>query len=111
MAYVICIDNTGYAASLERQTIYKAVHDARAARHGLVRVVDESGESYLFPAELFQKVPQTRPNSKAISTEVKISAAGAAKIRAALLPKRSGAITGKRKRKKRQGVKSGKAVA
>ncbi|MFH1084489.1 MAG: hypothetical protein V1772_01825 [Chloroflexota bacterium] len=51
--FVVCIHNEGYAASLEPRKIYRVVADPRAQEHGLSRVIDESGEDYLFPAELF----------------------------------------------------------
>ena len=51
--YVLCVSNAGYPASLEPRKIYLAIADADAARHELVRVVDESGEDYLFPASYF----------------------------------------------------------
>jgi hypothetical protein len=41
---VICLDNSGYEVSLERRKIYVVVPDAEAARHGRIRVVDESGD-------------------------------------------------------------------
>lgn len=50
---VICLDNSGYEVSLERRKIYVALPDAEAARHGRIRVVDESGEDYLYPEERF----------------------------------------------------------
>jgi hypothetical protein len=50
---VICLDNSGYEVSLERRKIYVAIPDAEAARHGRIRVVDESGEDYLYPEERF----------------------------------------------------------
>lgn len=50
---VICIDNSGYPASLEKRKIYETVPDADAEKHGQVRVVDESGEDYLYPKECF----------------------------------------------------------
>jgi hypothetical protein len=50
---VICLDNSGYEASLERRKIYVAIPDSRAARLGQIRVVDESGEDYLYPEERF----------------------------------------------------------
>ena len=50
---VICLDNAGYEVSLERRKIYLAVPDARAEKLGQVRVIDESGEDYLYPNELF----------------------------------------------------------
>ena len=51
--FVVCIDNTGYPASLELHKIYRILADADAARDGDVRIVDESGEDYLYPAEWF----------------------------------------------------------
>lgn len=53
MSFVICIDNSEYPASLERRKIYEAIDDADAKEHGQIRVVDESGEDYLYPAECF----------------------------------------------------------
>ena len=51
--FVVCIENTGYPASLELHKIYRILADAEAARDGDVRIVDESGEDYLYPAEWF----------------------------------------------------------
>jgi len=51
--FVICIDNSDYPASLEVRKIYEAVADADAARIGQIRVIDESGEDYLFPEACF----------------------------------------------------------
>jgi hypothetical protein len=51
--FVVCIKNAGYPASLELHKIYRVVPDAGAARDGDVRIVDESGEDYLYPAEWF----------------------------------------------------------
>ncbi len=50
---VICLDNSGYEVSLERRKIYVALPDAEAARHGRIRVIDESGDDYLYPEERF----------------------------------------------------------
>ena len=50
---VVCLDNEGYAASLERRKIYVALPDEAAAKHGLLRIIDESGEDYLYPREYF----------------------------------------------------------
>jgi hypothetical protein len=52
-AFVLCICNAGYPASLERRKIYPVIRDTAAARHSLLRVVDESGEDYLYPADYF----------------------------------------------------------
>ena len=54
--YVLCLSNRGYRASLEPRKIYRTVNDAVAARHGLVRIVDESGEDYLYPKDRFAAI-------------------------------------------------------
>jgi len=58
--FVVCLNNDGFAASLECRKIYETVDDPVAREHGHVRVVDESGEDYLYPSELFVaiEVPQ-----------------------------------------------------
>jgi hypothetical protein len=53
---VICLDNSGYDVSLERRKIYVVVPDAEASRRGLIRVVDQSGDDYLYPTERFVEV-------------------------------------------------------
>ena len=59
--FVICIHNEEYPASLELRKIYRVVPDESAARHKFVRIVDESGEDYLYPESYFIpiKVPAT----------------------------------------------------
>jgi hypothetical protein len=57
--FIICIKNQGYEASLELWKVYMTVPDDLAKRQNLLRVIDESGEDYLFPAEYF--VPLTLP--------------------------------------------------
>jgi len=49
----VCIDNTGYLASLEAGKLYPVIPDEEAARHGYIRVIDESGEDYGYSAERF----------------------------------------------------------
>lgn len=51
--FVICVSNKGYAASLELRKIYQVIPDRTAADLDHIRVVDESGEGYLFPKRLF----------------------------------------------------------
>jgi predicted RNase H-like HicB family nuclease len=51
--YVLCVSNEGHPASLVVRRIYPAVPDPDASAQGLLRALDESGESYLFPADLF----------------------------------------------------------
>src|SRR5258708_35074120 len=53
---VLCVRNTGYPASLEPRKLYVALPDRDAATHGRLRVIDESGEDYLFPASLFAPI-------------------------------------------------------
>ena len=53
---VVCIDNKGYAVSLEKRKIYIARRDAAAGKHGLLRIVDESGEDYLYPKKSFRPI-------------------------------------------------------
>ena len=50
---VICIDNSGYEVSLERRKIYVCIPDARAEKLGQLRMIDESGEDYMYPKESF----------------------------------------------------------
>ena len=53
---VVCIDNEGYATSLEKRKIYIALRDAAAEKHGLLRIVDETGEDYLYPKKSFRPI-------------------------------------------------------
>ncbi len=58
----VCVKNEGYAVSLEPRKIYSVVPD-EAARMGFARIIDESGEDYLYPADFFVPVelpPKTR---------------------------------------------------
>ena len=58
--FAVCIDNEDYPASLELRKIYRVLPDKKGAKHGLIRVVDESGEDYLYPERFFVpiKLPQ-----------------------------------------------------
>jgi hypothetical protein len=53
---VICVDNEGYAASLEKRKIYVTLRDAAAEKIDMLRIVDESGEDYLYPKALFRSI-------------------------------------------------------
>ena len=59
-SFVLCVANEGYLASLEPRKIYRALADPAAEERGLRRVIDETGEDYLYPARLFVpiEVPQ-----------------------------------------------------
>jgi hypothetical protein len=54
--FVICTNNTGYEASLELRKLYEVVPDATAQKHGQIRIIDESGQDYLYPPSLFVRV-------------------------------------------------------
>ena len=51
--FAVCIDNSGYPASLELHKIYRVLPDKEAEEDGDIRIVDESGEDYLFEADRF----------------------------------------------------------
>ena len=53
---VICVNNSGYEVALERRKIYVSVPDAAAQKHGYIRVIDDSGEDYLYPVSMFVAV-------------------------------------------------------
>lgn len=54
--FAVCISNSEYAASLERHKIYRVLPDEDAEQEGDLRVIDESGEDYLYPADYFMIV-------------------------------------------------------
>ncbi len=51
--FAICINNSQYPVSLEMHKVYRVVPDEQAEKDGDLRIVDESGEDYLYPAEFF----------------------------------------------------------
>jgi hypothetical protein len=55
--FVVCLDNSGYKVSLEQRKLYEVIPDPEALKHDQLRVIDESGEDYLFPRKLFLEVP------------------------------------------------------
>lgn len=54
--FAICICNEGYEVSLEKRKFYEVLDDSDAARHHQIRVIDESGEDYLYPENYFIKI-------------------------------------------------------
>jgi hypothetical protein len=56
MSYVICLKNNDYPAALEAHKLYEKVPDEKSEGMGLVRVIDESGEDYLYPREMFAAI-------------------------------------------------------
>lgn len=64
--FVVCVSNRRYGASLERRKIYVVIPDRNAERLGHLRVVDESGEDYLYPKSLFAAVTLPRSTKRAV---------------------------------------------
>ena len=63
---VVCVDNEGYSVSLEKRKIYVMLRDAMAEKHGLLRIVDESGEDYLYPKMFFRSIALPQSVKKAV---------------------------------------------
>lgn len=55
--FAVCIRNTGYAASLELRKLYEVVEDPDAGKDDMIRIIDESGEDYLYTADRFVFAP------------------------------------------------------
>jgi hypothetical protein len=55
------MDNKGCEVSLEIRKLYQLVPDEKSAQRGCVRVIDESGEDYIYPAEMFIALPVSAP--------------------------------------------------
>jgi hypothetical protein len=54
--FAVCLRNSGFSASLEVRKLYPVIADANASANNLIRIIDESGEDYIYPAELFQRL-------------------------------------------------------
>ncbi len=63
---VVCVNNEGYSASLEQRKIYVAPRDVDAEKHGLLRIIDESGDDYLYPKAFFRAIALPSAVKKAI---------------------------------------------
>ena len=64
--YVICVKNRGYSAALDVRKVYRVLSDSRAEERALIRVIDESGEDYLYPNNFFVQIDLSRPVETAI---------------------------------------------
>ena len=64
--FVICVRSEG-AEDLEPRKVYRVLPDARAAKDGLIRVIDESGEDYLYPTDYFVPLDLPREAERALS--------------------------------------------
>ena len=66
LRFAVCIKNKGYEASLEIGKLYRMIPDQEAARHGYLRIVDESGEDYGYSADRFFAIDLPKPLEKAL---------------------------------------------
>lgn len=55
--FAVCINNVGYAASLEVRKLYEVIEDGEAEKDDMIRIIDESGEDYLYAADRFVLAP------------------------------------------------------
>jgi hypothetical protein len=63
---VVCIKNDGYPASLETRKIYVTLADPAGEKHGLLRIIDESGDDYLYPKAFFRPIALPEPVRRAV---------------------------------------------
>jgi hypothetical protein len=64
---VICVKNDNYPASLELRKIYEVIPDDKAEKHNMIRVIDESGEDYLYPNSYFINIELTTSNQELLA--------------------------------------------
>ena len=68
--FVVCLKNKGYEVSLERRKIYQVLPDPEAAKHWQIRVIDESGEDYVYPHSFFAPIDLPQPIRRAVLAAV-----------------------------------------
>lgn len=66
--FVVCLSNQGFEAALEPRKIYRSLRDAVAASEGLLRIEDESGEDYLYPATMFEPISVPKRAARAFAS-------------------------------------------
>lgn len=66
-SFVLCVKNDGFEVDLDTGTVYVALPDEEASRHDQIRVVDESGEDYLYPKDYFVPVEFSNCAREALS--------------------------------------------
>jgi len=70
--FVVCVDNSQYPASLEVHKIYRVIPDKDAERDGDLRIVDESGEDYLYPGRYFVAIDVPKETERALMADERI---------------------------------------
>jgi len=68
--FAVCLRNDGYEVSLERRKIYQVLPDPKAAKHRQIRVIDESGDDYLYPQNFFAPIELPQPIRRAVLAAV-----------------------------------------
>jgi hypothetical protein len=68
--FAVCLRNEGYEASLEKRKIYEVLADRDAEHHEQIRVIDESGEDYLYPESFFAEIELPQPLRRALTASV-----------------------------------------
>ena len=71
--FVICINNQDYPASLQLWKVYRVLPDEKGARHKMIRVIDESGEDYIYPAQGFVSIQLPQAIEKQILQTLELS--------------------------------------
>lgn len=66
--FVICINDGGYVDDLKVRTVYQLLPDESASKSNYVRIIDETGEDYLYPADLFANIELPRELEKVLLT-------------------------------------------
>jgi hypothetical protein len=64
--FAVCLDNTAYPDDLTVRTVYQVLPDESGARSNYLRIVDETGEDYLYPADLFVLIEVPAEAQKAL---------------------------------------------
>ncbi|HEX8650834.1 MAG TPA: hypothetical protein VF708_08325 [Pyrinomonadaceae bacterium] len=72
-SYVLCINDGGYPESLEVRKVYSVLPDERAAANNYIRVIDETGEDYLYPAKYFVPIQVPPEAAKILHSGMKRS--------------------------------------
>lgn len=73
--FAVCIKNSGYLASLELRKLYEVLADPEAEKDDMIRVIDESGEDYLYPSDMFVFAPLPAAVEQAVIGATESSAA------------------------------------
>jgi hypothetical protein len=68
--FAVCINNSAYPDDLKLRTLYQILPDETAAKSNYIRVIDETGEDYLYPAEYFVFIDVPPEAAKALTVEV-----------------------------------------